>query len=343
MGIKVKDLAKMLGVSPATVSLALNNKAGISQATRQRIFDKLNELGYSDRIPLPTTAEPLNIRLVIYKKHGIVVADTHFFSQVIEGINLETRRHGYNLLVTYLSGDDAKEEQQRLACLSPCNGVILLATEMEIEDLSPFLELDIPVVLLDSYFERVDADCVVINNVQGAAEAVRRLLQMGHTEIGYIHSSVPINNFRERREGMEKALHAFGRKLPDEMIFSVEPSIEGAREGMTKHLSQLVQLPTAFFADNDLIAFGAAQAIREAGLRIPEDVSLIGFDDMPIAEIMEPHLSTIYVPKQRLGMLAVERLISQMNGGTDEFVKIEVKTRLVSRKSTAAVSCTKLM
>ena len=272
MGIKVKDLAKMLGVSPATVSLALNNKAGISQATRQRIFDKLNELGYSDRIPLPTTAEPLNIRLVIYKKHGIVVADTHFFSQVIEGINLETRRHGYNLLVTYLSGDDAKEEQQRLACLSPCNGVILLATEMEMEDLSPFLELDIPIVLLDSYFERVDADCVVINNVQGAAEAVRRLLQMGHTEIGYIHSSVPINNFRERREGMEKALNSFGRKLP-------------------------------FFADNDLIAFGAAQAIREAGLRIPEDVSLIGFDDMPIAEIMEPHLSTIYVPKQRLGML----------------------------------------
>ena len=338
MGIRVKDLAEMLGVSPATVSLALNNKAGISQATRQRVFDKLNELGYSDRIPAPAAADPLNIRLVIYKKHGIVVSDTHFFSQVIEGINIETRRHGYNLLVTYISGQDNKEEQYRLACLPPCNGVILLATEMEEEDLAPFLGIELPIVLLDSYFERTDADCIVINNVQGASEAVHHLLELGHRSIGYLHSSIHINNFRERREGMEKALQSHGLKLPEEMVFSVEPSIEGAREGMMKYLSQPVKLPTALFADNDLIAIGAARAIREAGLRIPKDISLIGFDDMPVAEIMEPPLSTIYVPKQRLGMLAVQRLIRCMNGETEEVVKVEVKTRLVSRKSTIPFS-----
>lgn len=334
MGIKVKDLAELLGVSPATVSLALNNKPGISQATRQRIFDKLNELGYGDRIPSSSEAAPLNIRLVIYKKHGTVVTDTHFFSQVIEGINAAARRYGYNLLMTYLSGQDSQEEQLRLASLSPCAGVILLATEMAAEDLSPFLNLKIPLVLLDSYFERVNTDCVVINNVQGAAEAVRHLLQLGHTHIGYLHSSIHINNFQERREGMEKALRSVGRELEEELIYPVEPSVEGARLSLAKLLAQKEEPPTAFFADNDLIAIGAAQAIRDAGMRIPEDVSLIGFDDMPIAEIMEPPLSTIYVPKQRLGTLAVKRLISRINGEADEFVKIETGTTLVPRKST---------
>ncbi|MCI9457353.1 MAG: LacI family transcriptional regulator [Oscillospiraceae bacterium] len=336
MGIKVKDLAKMLGVSPATVSLALNNKAGISQATRQRIFDKLSELGYSDRIPIPAAENPLNIRLVIYKKHGLVVSDTHFFSQVIEGINLAARRYGYNLLVTYLTGQDSREEQRRLASLAPCSGVILLATELEAGDLSPFLELDIPIVLLDSYFETVDADCIVINNAQGAAEAVRHLLEKGHREIGYLHSSAHINNFRERREGMESALHAAGLELTEKMIFPVEPSVEGARRSLAKLLEAPDRLPTAFFADNDLIAIGAAQAFRDVGLRIPEDISLIGFDDMPIAEIMEPPLSTIHVPKQRLGMLAVYRLVSCINGETDESVKIEVRTRLTARGSVSS-------
>jgi len=338
MGIKVKDLAEMLGVSPATVSLALNNKAGISQATRQRIFDKLTELGYSDRIPLPMAANPLNIRLVIYKKHGIVVADTHFFSQVIEGINIEARRHGYNLLITYVSGKDSKEEQQRLAGLAPCDGIILLATEMEEGDLSPYLSLDIPLVLLDSYFEQANADCIVINNVQGASEAIRHLTALGHRRIGYLHSSIHINNFGERREGVERMLHSRGLELPGEMIFLLEPSIEGAREGMLEYLSRPVRLPTAFFADNDLIAIGAAQAMREAGIQIPEDVSLIGFDDMPIAEIMDTPLSTVYVPKQRLGMLAVQRLIHRINGETEEYVKIEVKTRLTARRSTSMFS-----
>ncbi len=337
MGIKVKDLAEMLGVSPATVSLALNNKAGISQATRQRIFDKLSELGYSDRIPAPAGANPLNIRLVIYKKHGIVVSDTHFFSQVIEGINTATRRYGYNLLVTYLSGQDSREEQRRLACLAPCNGVILLATEMAAEDLSPFLNLDIPIVLLDSYFEAASADCVVINNIQGAAAAVRHLMKLGHRKIGYLHSSIYINNFGERREGVEKALRDAGQELSEKMIYPVEPSIEGARSALARMLAESREQPTAFFADNDLIAFGAAQAVKDAGLRIPEDISLIGFDDMPVAELMEPHLSTIYVPKQRLGMLAVERLVERMNGGTEESVKIAVGTRLIPRRSTAEI------
>ena len=100
MALKVKELASMLGVSSSTVSLVLNNRPGISEATRQRIFDKLTELGYSDMIPKAAAASSPNLRLVIFKKHGSVVRDTHFFSQVIEGIDIQTRKNGYNLLIT---------------------------------------------------------------------------------------------------------------------------------------------------------------------------------------------------------------------------------------------------
>ncbi len=336
MALKVKDIANMLGVSPSTVSLVLNNRPGISESTRQRIFDKLTELGYSNMIPKATTNYP-NLRLVIYKKHGGVVSDTHFFSQVIEGIDTQTRKSGYNLLINYISGLDPVEEQLRCFNQSSCDGLILLATEMSPEDLTPFQTLKIPTVVLDSYFQFVQQDAVVINNMQGASEAIRHLTEMGHTRIGYLHSNVYINNFQERRDGVIQALRGAGLQLPESFLFSLTPSIDGAYNSMRRLLSQQPVLPTAFFADNDLIAVGAARALREAGYVIPNDISIIGFDDMPVAEAMNPPLTTIYVPKQRLGMLAVKRLISQIQQETAEFVKIEVGTHLVCRQSVRAV------
>ena len=333
MAIKVKDLASMLGVSPSTVSLVLNNRPGISEATRQRVFDKLTELGYSSMIPRSSAVNSLNLRLVIFKKHGGVVADTHFFSQVIEGIDSQTRKNGCNLLINYISGLEPQEERMRVFAQSSCDGVILLATEMDAADLEPFLKLNLPMVVLDSYFETIQQDAVVINNVQGASAAVRHLIAMGHRSIGYLHSRIHINNFQERREGVVKALSAAGLELPEQMIFRLEPSIEGAAASMRELLRQHRSLPTAFFAANDLIAIGAARALKEAGCRIPEDISIIGFDDMPVAEAMDPPLTTVYVPKQRLGMLAVDRLISQIGQEAPEFIKVEVGTHLVKRRS----------
>jgi len=333
MAIKVKDLAAMLDVSPSTVSLVLNNRPGISETTRQRVFEKLQELGCDHMIPQTVDDPQRNIRLVIFKKHGGVIADTHFFSKVIEGIHSESRKNNCNLLISYIGGDDSEEEILRMIGNSACDGIILLATEMDEEDLRPFLGIGIPLVLLDSYFESVPLDAVVINNVQGVCEAVRHMIDKGHRSIGYLHSRIPINNFRERHEGVLKALSGAGMELKEENIYLLEPSIEGAAQTMQEQLAEKRPLPSAFFADNDLVAIGAARALKEAGYRIPEDVPVVGFDDMPVACVMDPPLTTINVPKERLGMLAVERLLSQIVHPTEEFIKIAVGTKLVKRQS----------
>ena len=115
--------------------------------------------------------------------------------------------------------------------------------------------------------------------------------------------------------------------------FRVSPTIYGAYNDMKAYLERSVELPTAFFADNDIIAFGCARALKEYGLRIPEDISIIGFDNTDLCEIMEPALSTMHVPKRRLGALAVDRLIAKINGETDETVKVELSTELIERDS----------
>jgi len=333
MSIKVKDLAAMLDVSPSTVSLVLNNRPGISESTRKRVFDKLEELGYGHMIPQTISESQRNIRLVVFKKHGGVLADTDFFSKVIEGIDSASRKSGCNLLINYVTGTDNRDDLARMLGGSSCDGIILLATEMDAEDVFPFRTLNVPLVLLDSYFESLPLDAVVINNIQGVCEAVYHLIAKGHRNIGYLHSRIHINNFKERHVGVMKALMAANLQLPEENIYLLEPSIEGAAASMRELLKEKRPLPTAFFADNDLVAIGAARALKEAGYKIPDEISIVGFDDMPVANVMDPPLTTINVPKERLGSLAVERLLSQIEQPTEEFVKVEVGTKLVKRQS----------
>jgi len=334
MALKVKDIARMLNISPSTVSLVLNNKPGISEETRQKVLKTVEELGYNTNIlSKPALKNNKNLRFVIYKKHGNVVADTAFFSALIEGIDTEARKNGYNLVFSHVNESEGKMDVYRIIEENPLDGILLLATEMSPEDLQPFTRLNMPIVILDNNFEREKLDTVLINNVQGACEATKYLIDMGHKSIGYLHSSVWINNFEERKEGYLKALQENGLQANEKYIFGLESTTEGAYGDMKALLQKGRKLPAAFFADNDIIAFGAIKAMKEHGLRIPEDVSVVGFDDVPFCEIIDPPLTTIKVHKQRMGMVAVKRLIEKIEENAAEFIKIEVGTELVVRKS----------
>ena len=169
MGITAKELARKLNLSAAAVSMALNHKPGVSTATRQLVLDAAEKYGYDfSRIAEKHTTSGA-IYFVIYKKHGTVVADTPFFSQVSEGISQGCKKNDYRLKISYIYEDeDTITKQIEEIQYSDCAGIILLGTEMEAGDLKPFLNLPIPVVLLDAYFETVPCNCVLINNVQGA-------------------------------------------------------------------------------------------------------------------------------------------------------------------------------
>jgi len=329
MAISSKELAALLGVSPSAVSLAINGRSGISDETRSRILQAANEYG----LRRPSKKESVShvIYLIIYKKHGMVYGDTDFFSALIEGISRSVALQGYNLQISYFYGNQDQKEQLSLLRSAQCEGIILLATEMLNEDILPFLRLPHPLVVLDSYFENRTVDSVVINNVQGAYLATRYLLQKGHRFIGHIASSIPINNFSERRDGFFKA----AMEYPDcrTMEVSVASTQDGAYRDMFAYLDTEPKLPTAFFADNDIITVSCIRALKEHGYSIPNQVSIVGFDDMPVSYITSPKFSTIHVPKEALGMYAVDRLMNKIRGSDDCFVRISVNVSLVERDS----------
>ncbi|MFT4007216.1 MAG: substrate-binding domain-containing protein, partial [Lacrimispora sp.] len=176
-------------------------------------------------------------------------------------------------------------------------------------------------------------DSVLINNVQGAYRATNYLIEKGMTEVGYLRSSYPIGNFAERADGYYKALRHHHLPTSHPFVHDLTPSMEGAYLDMIHILREKPVMAQAYFADNDLIAAGAMRALKEFGFRIPEDISIIGFDDMPICDFLDPPLTTMEVPKKRLGELAMKQLVQKISKEPKLTVKIEVSVKLHERKS----------
>jgi DNA-binding LacI/PurR family transcriptional regulator len=331
--MNITDIANIVGVSPATVSNALNDRKGVSEETKQKILKTANELGYYKETNSNGNAQK-SIRFVIYKKHGLVVADTPFFSSLLEGIENECRRQGYELLISHAYHSEW-EDFINMVNTEYSQGIIILATEMCLEDLEPFRDLSIPLVLLDGHFKGEDFDCVLINNIDASYKATRYLVQNGHNQIGYLHSSVHINNFLYRTLGFRDALQDCKVQFNPKFDFYLEPNMEGAYRDMKSLLEQVdVKLPTAFFADNDNIAFGAMRALKEKKIRIPQDISIVGLDDMPFCEITSPRLTTIRVFTQDIASAAVRRLLQIIEGSNERITqKIEINSELIIRES----------
>ncbi len=334
MSITAKELAKLLNLSEAAVSMALHNKPGVSTATRQRVLTAAQKEGY-DFTRIQEASEPRTekgtIAFLIYKKHGAVVTDTPFFNQLTEGIEQACRQAHYSLNINYIYEDENISRQMNH--LAFCNGVILLGTEMNYEDFRPFDLLKTPLVVLDTYYEGLNHDCVLINNFQGAYQAVSYMIRHVKKQPGYLRSSCPIGNFNERADGFYKAIRDNGLSASKSQVLLLSPSMEGAYEDMKMLLKSGEEPAGCYFSDNDLIAAGAMKALKEFGYRIPADISIIGFDNMPLCTYVEPALTTVNVPKQYMGRTAVNRLIRLIEEKEHFPVKIEIGTAVVKRKS----------
>lgn len=333
MSISAKELATKLNISAATVSMVFNNKPGISPATKAMVLEAAKEFGYEPAKKAEESQPNQIIHFIIYKKHGNVVTDTPFFAQIMEGINLQCQKYHCRQQITYVYENPSLQTRLNDIYKLECSGILLLATEMEPKDFKHFEKLNVPIVILDNYFEDIKHDSVLINNTQGAYSATKHLIQNGHKQIGYLHSNIEIGNFKERRDGYYKALSAHQLPVNDNFISSVTPTSEGAYEDIKRYLDTSPKIASAYFADNDIIAVAAMRAFKEAGFKIPEDISIIGFDDLPICTLTEPALTTMSVPKLQLGALAVDRLVNQINNNTNEIIKIEVAPTLTERRS----------
>jgi len=333
MSINAKELAKMLGLSEAAVSMALRNKQGVSTQTRRKVLEMADKYGYDFTRTSKTKAQSRHITLAIYKRQGAVVGETPFFSELSEGIEIACTEEHYKLQITYIhKGDEVQKKVDEIA-YSDCAGVVLLGTEMQMEDFKPFENLNKPIVVLDVFLDFIGYDCVLINNVQGALIATDYLINRTKKQPGYLRSSYPIGNFDERADGFYKAVRLHGMSTSKSIVHRLTPSLEGACADMLEIIDRGDDLASCYFADNDWIAIGAIKAFQKRGLRIPEDVAVIGFDNIPLASYMEPALTTIHVPKKYMGEMAVKRLTSIMGNGSHSPVKIEISIKLKERRT----------
>ena len=335
MKIRVKDIAERAGVSSASVSNVLNDKGGVSEATAKRILEIAAELGYST--PRTIACAKDYVRFVSFKRHGLVVMDTQFFAETIQALERQCHQAGFKMVISniHMEKDADYFERIRDICQEECAGILLLATEMYPEDIDLFTHTAAPLVVVDSLFRNKQFNCVTMNNEEAGYMATDRLIQMGHTRIEHITSNVQFNNVMYRRKGYESAMADAGLSFDGNSVWHVTPTIDGAYRDMLELMNKRsAELPTAFFAANDIIAAGCVRALKEKGYSIPNHVSIIGMDDLSICQITSPTLSTIRVLREAIAHIAVHRLLDLMADDDPGAVqKTQVENEYIERQS----------
>lgn len=328
MKVNIRKISEDTGFSMSTVSNALNRKRGVNKETAKKILETAQKLGYH------MEEEVTKIRFVIFRRNGLIIDESFFHPAVIEGVEHQAKAMGYEMVFCYVDIRDPDYREQLADILADRQSVvILLGTEMLEEDYEPYAAAKARIILLDGRSNKYLFDSVLINDTESAMEAVEYLVSKGHTKIGYLRGEFRIQAFRSREKGYYQVMGRHGYPVEPEYIVTLGTRIETAYQRMKEHLARAKELPTAFFADNDVIAIGSMQALKECGYQIPEDISVIGFDDVAYGMVSDPPLSTVHVYKQELGARAVRELLSADGKDCEAKVKIQVCTKFVERGS----------
>ena len=332
-----KEIAHRLAISPTALSLILNNKPGVSEATRERVLSLIRSMGYSNLIK-KNTSQSANLCFVVYKKHGEILDQHPFFLLLMESIESRALKYGYSIFLTTI--DNRKPIRPQIARLNKMDarGAVVFATEMTDDDTKFFSCLNMPCVALDNDFTNFDINTVAINNQMGTFQAIMHLAENGHNHIGYLKCTTRISSFEEREKGFRDALAHFGLKMEAEYVFDLHYTEEGSYQDFKKYLKNGRRLPTAFVTDVDTIALGVMKALHEHGVNIPNDVSIVGFDDRPTCEMSKPPLSSVNVPKNSFGAEAIEALMYLIDRQEEadfshRSIKSRIGTQLIKRSS----------
>lgn len=331
MAIRVKDIAEKVGVSPTTVSLVLNNKPGAGEELRGKILKTAQELGYA----APRGTRSGSLCLLHIARNGHTVNRDHdvFIADYIEGLSQGAKLSGNSLEILMFEPSPI-EQVLEAAQGNQADGFIILGTELSREDIESFQLVRKPLVFIDTYHDFLNFDFVDMNNEDSIFLLLSHLSAMGHRRIGLVKGSVETRNFRLREEGFFAGLRKLDLELDRSWIYLVDQTYHGAYEDMSVILSRGPKLPSALLCANDIIASGCLKAFSDAGIKVPEELSVVGFDDLPLSAIVDPPLTTIQVSKAQIGRMAVQLLVSRIRGDADmPAVKVLIGGRLVERRS----------
>jgi LacI family transcriptional regulator len=337
--MNLEKIAQLANVSKSAVSIALNGKPGVSDETRAEILRIARETGYIQR-SRSHAGRAKTIRILAVAEGDIVRANfsnSPFFVELVEQAQRATELAGYACVVSTISLQDAIAELSRIEAALPSAGVLLLGTNLESGLVTELCRESAGTVVIDALDELLPVNSVVMNNRQGACLAANHLVDLGHRRIGLGRCVTRIANFAAREEAFVQRLAERGIQLEKRDIFALPSAIEGAQTAFAKAIAERRDdLPSAIFCENDYMAIGLVRAFLAAGLRVPEDVSIVGFDDINEAVIVTPELTTIRVDRDRIAQLAVARLLALLRGEAGMPIKQIIDVRLIVRRSTTA-------
>ncbi|HAF86259.1 MAG TPA: LacI family transcriptional regulator [Sphaerochaeta sp.] len=332
----IKEIAEKAGVSKTTVSLALNGHKGVGHETRMAIIRIAKEMNY--RVPGERSyALPQHGVIVLAKlsKHGLILNEDQntFIVNYIEGINQVVKEYGYSFEIITHSLESLTPFISEMKSKQP-KGIIVLGTELSSPDIQCLKDLSYPYVIIDTYFEQLEADFITMGNIGSVYTIISYLVKRHHTDIRMVTSTVSSGNISLRERGFIQAMNEYGLTLSEQSLIPVKPGFNGAYKEMLAYLQGGGHLPQALFCFNDVAAFGVIKAIKEAGFKVPRDVSVIGFDDLPMSSMMEPRLTTVKIPTQHIGALAARTIVEKIIAKTKEApMDILVHGKLVIRES----------
>ncbi|MBN2469827.1 MAG: LacI family DNA-binding transcriptional regulator [Anaerolineae bacterium] len=328
--VTIDDVARASGVSSSTVSRVLGGYEHVRETTRSRVLEAVEQLGFVANVQARSLASG-HSRVI-----GLLVPnlDNSYVGTIAQGIDQALTHANYDL-VLYTSHRHPGKESFYVSAIANglTEGLLLVAPLVPTSYLDALHQQDLPCVLIDQADPTESSSVVEGNNWQGAYEATRYLNQLGHTRIACITGALQIQSAVNRLEGYQAALADCDIPFREELVVEGDFQQQTGYE-MTKRLLQsVVPPPTAIFAANDLSAFGAMDAARECGFRIPDDISIVGFDDVPQASLVYPKLTTVRQPLVEMGRVAVKMLLEQIADPSLPPQRVELATQLIIRDS----------
>jgi DNA-binding LacI/PurR family transcriptional regulator len=337
MPTTIKDIAKQAGVAHTTVSRALHNSPLISIKTTERIRNIAKELGYHPSVAARSLKTNRSQALGVIVSH---IADP-FFSEILQGIDDVAQQSGYSLFIAAALHDPERERAiVQTMREHRVDGVILCSTSFTPQQSQQLLSYNIPIVAINNQASEDYRFSIYHDDVDGGRQISRYLISLGHRRIAYLGDSLSGRTTQDRLAGFMHEMEAVGFSVPDEYIYQVQgSSAENGLAGIA-HFLNIPERPSALICYNDMLAIGALKGLRQAGVQVPEQISVTGFDNILYSEYTQPPLTTIDQPKRYLGAEAARLLLELLNSSTnDDFtdqLKIQrLKGILLIRQSTA--------
>lgn len=334
MSVKIKDVAREANVSVATVSRVLNNIPLVNEETKKRVLDAIEKTGYKPN------AIARSLKMQKTNTLGIMIPDISqaFYTNVVRGVEDVCNIYDYNIILCNTDSDAQKELKYfNVFIEKQCDGILFIGKSLKDELIEQIAISKIPVVfgaLTDSQ-DRIPS--VSIDNEQASYDLTMHLIENGHKKVAFFDDEDQTSFVGiERKKGYKRALESHGIPYRKEYVFDGKYSIKGGFDLM-EELLKLEDLPTAVFALNDEMALGAIRKLEEKGLKVPQDMSVAGFNNFTISEWLTPSITTIAQPMYDIGALCARMLIKMLNGHKDEVKSLYVPHELIERESTSDI------